>query len=220
MNARLTIFKILFLFISQFLFLSSEAVNPTLSIKVIPDFPTENDNVKIVVKAYYVAAATKVGIGFERYGNQIIIKACDKVIFGYSATYEFVDTLNLGKLHIGIYTISHKRIQWNIVDSCSSGYFFLSTDSFEVFQSTGQLENKFLDNKISIYPNSNYGLINIENETSNEITEIYLFDIYGKQIDDFDPEKFLIDISNLESGVYTLQIKMIDGMYRKRIVKQ
>ena len=63
-------------------------------------------------------------------------------------------------------------------------------------------------------------MINIENETSNEITEIYLFDIYGKQIDDFDPEKFLIDISNLESGVYTLQIKMIDGIYRKRIVKQ
>jgi hypothetical protein len=213
-------FKLFFLIIIQLITTNSIAVNPYLSIKVLPEFPNEFDDIKIVVKAYYIAAASQVGIGFEKYGNNIAIRACDRAIFGYSANYEFIDTLNVGRLPIGINFISHKRIHWNSVDSCFSSNYFLLTDSFEVFQSTGQFEKNYIYNNLSIYPNPISDVIHIKKDGGVEVTEVYLIDIFGKQLDVFDRDNFPINISNYKCGVYTLRINTKDGIITKRIVKQ
>jgi hypothetical protein len=79
--------------------------------------------------------------------------------------------------------------------------------------------SKFVDNGLKIYPNpANYKLF-IEQTKNENIMEINLFDIYGKEIIRRNKQSEL-DIINLTEGVYFIKVKTTDNIYMQKIIVQ
>ena len=77
-------------------------------------------------------------------------------------------------------------------------------------------------NKIVIYPNPVLNTVTIK--TSSSIEKLIVYDVLGKpvlEISDIDYSlEYDLDMSGLISGIYQLQIKTINGIETKKIVKQ
>jgi PKD repeat protein len=76
--------------------------------------------------------------------------------------------------------------------------------------------NDIKNSKIKIYPNPTNNIINIERLNKNENNNIQIFDMQGKLvITKIFTEKVMIDLSELDNGVYVIKI----GEVAQRIVK-
>jgi len=86
----------------------------------------------------------------------------------------------------------------------------------EVLQSTGikQLSNGHL----VLFPNPSSGLINISGIT--QAAEVKIYSIQGKLLKSLHQVETRIDISDLPTGVYFLNLKSGDTVLRKSIVKK
>jgi tRNA(Ile2) C34 agmatinyltransferase TiaS len=73
----------------------------------------------------------------------------------------------------------------------------------------------------NIYPNPVNDKLYIETQTQTQTIEIY--DVYGRQ-QDYKTTRLqgnvVIDVENLKSGIYFVEIKTNEGNIVKRIVKQ
>jgi len=75
---------------------------------------------------------------------------------------------------------------------------------------SSEFQKDALEN-IKIYPNPTQNIINIENNSNIEITNISLIDIYGRTIKQYDGYVNQIDVSNFHSGLYFLKIRLNTG---------
>lgn len=75
-------------------------------------------------------------------------------------------------------------------------------------------------NQVLVYPNPASKLLNIELE-DNSITKITLFDLNGRALQNINLSinKTTIDISNLDNGIYLMQIIMNKDIVLKKIFK-
>jgi hypothetical protein len=75
---------------------------------------------------------------------------------------------------------------------------------------------------ISISPNPTNGILNINYRQQNESNIIYVKDILGKDV--YQTQLFqnqnLINISNLNSGIYFIELKTSNGIVSKKIIKE
>ena len=75
---------------------------------------------------------------------------------------------------------------------------------------------------LNLYPNPVQDKLYIEAET--EIEEIVVYDVYGRvqNLRNSETQKLRnsIDVSNLNSGIYFIQIKTEEGNITKRFVKE
>ncbi|MBK7214058.1 MAG: T9SS type A sorting domain-containing protein [Bacteroidales bacterium] len=76
----------------------------------------------------------------------------------------------------------------------SASYFFTS------------LEDDILNKNISIYPNPTTGLVNIEVPAGMENYSLHILNLQGKILLNEPLKKQTTDLSNLESGIYVLQL--------------
>ncbi len=93
--------------------------------------------------------------------------------------------------------------QWNDVKHTNTLYY--------VVEYSGNVGFKDIDNKvnINIYPNPSQKSISIDNDSKVSITEIVIFDLMGRKIKDISPSNTnpqLVDISDLNKGVYVLRL--------------
>ena len=81
----------------------------------------------------------------------------------------------------------------------------------------------FLENGITMYPNPAQDNITIKNSNSIQLDQLAIYDVYGRLINMIDlhdmQEKKIIDVSNLTSGVYMLQIQSNGVRTTKRFIK-
>lgn len=79
----------------------------------------------------------------------------------------------------------------------------------------------YISKNIKIYPNPTTNVLNIK-LNNTEIKKAQLFDVNGKQILDMklQSELTVVDISNLNSGIYLLKIESVKNTFIKRIVKE
>ena len=74
---------------------------------------------------------------------------------------------------------------------------------------------------LNIYPNPVNDKLYIETEV--EIEEVSIFDVYGRnqnlRISETQKLRISVDVTNLNSGVYFIQIKTEEGNIVKRIIK-
>lgn len=97
----------------------------------------------------------------------------------------------------GIYV----RTEWNLVDAGTA----LSTSDFGLSQ-------------ISLYPNPvNNGTLNIVSPT-NELKEISVFDVSGRMVLKTKTENNSIDVSQLKSGIYLLNININGSKKTSKII--
>ncbi|MFC0603150.1 T9SS type A sorting domain-containing protein [Winogradskyella pulchriflava] len=78
--------------------------------------------------------------------------------------------------------------------------------------------NEFSKNEFSIYPNpTNKGIVSITS-TSNEVMNVQVFDILGKQIKNETLTNNTLNVSNLKSGVYLVKITQNNASTTKKLV--
>jgi endonuclease I len=95
-------------------------------------------------------------------------------------------------------------------------------DAENVWSELGINDDKYDQNKFSIYPNPSIdGIINLTFNSIQSISKIDLFDISGKIINTFDSSNMssnMITIDNLNTGVYFLKITTLTDILTKKII--
>jgi hypothetical protein len=103
----------------------------------------------------------------------------------------------------------------------ATGTHALIVDNFTVSEVLSRRD--FLFSKIAIFPNPTTGIVNIRNEANLLIESIDISDINGRTIKVVSPKNISnveVNISDLTSGVYFMNIKTNEGSTIKKIVKQ
>lgn len=74
---------------------------------------------------------------------------------------------------------------------------------------------------ISIYPNPAFDMISIENTTGKSIKEVSLYSVSGQLVKTFTTEKTVqnLSISNLQSGIYFVKIRLEDKIINTKLIK-
>lgn len=85
------------------------------------------------------------------------------------------------------------------------------------------IANLSLENGIAMYPNPAQNNITIKNSNNIQLDQLAIYDVYGKLINtinlsDMQQEK-IINVSNLASGLYMIQIQSDGARITKRLIK-
>ncbi|MGB2087925.1 MAG: T9SS type A sorting domain-containing protein, partial [Psychroflexus salarius] len=91
---------------------------------------------------------------------------------------------------------------WTIIDNEFTSYSFSSNCNLSQ-------TNIEMPNDISIYPNPVEGVLKFSNPHQIEINHVEVFDINGKSVITFDDPNQKINLSNLKSGLYFININYI-----------
>jgi hypothetical protein len=97
-----------------------------------------------------------------------------------------------------------------------SGFTYYYIDGVSVYDvATLGIEQNKNKVEVSVYPNPASNKINIE---AKEVTEIKVFDLLGKEI--ISTKEKEVDISNLNNGVYFIQLQTKQNTYTQKIIVQ
>ena len=77
-----------------------------------------------------------------------------------------------------------------------------------------------IEEQIQVFPNPTNGLLNIEVNNNFQINSISLYNLIGTKILVINNPKNELDLSNLNSGIYLLEIRTDKGKVVERIVKK
>ena len=101
----------------------------------------------------------------------------------------------------------------------------IATDRFEIRFDVSTLSNDDFDiSKISVYPNPANEILNINlGENASQLQQISLFDLNGRlinqiKIDNDNNLQNQIDVSNLSSGVYLLEVKTQNDQFKTKVI--
>jgi hypothetical protein len=92
-------------------------------------------------------------------------------------------------------------------------------DEYEVEEACGLVSINEVDNpaQISIFPNPASDEIHINGENLSNMEEVNIYDQIGQRILHQDSFK-IIDISNFQPGLYIIEIKFVNSIYRTKVV--
>jgi hypothetical protein len=80
-----------------------------------------------------------------------------------------------------------------------------------------------LENGISLYPNPAQNLVTIKNSNSVQLDQLAIYDVYGRLINTIDlrdmQQEKIINVSDLTSGIYMLQLQRNGASITKRLIK-
>ncbi|MFN7331974.1 MAG: T9SS type A sorting domain-containing protein [Flavobacterium sp.] len=88
---------------------------------------------------------------------------------------------------------------------------------------TGTLSNsEFLANKFNLYPNPSNSIVNISSDDAILIDKVEITDINGRIVKSFNADatsSTSINVSDLNAGVYFLNISSAEGLAVKKLIK-
>jgi len=108
--------------------------------------------------------------------------------------YDLAISKNLGG--VGIWALNYDGAQpelWDLINA--------------KFGTTASIDDSFINNNITIYPNPTDRFIKISNLNNLKINKIEIFNVFGQIVMKINPENQFIDISNLTNGIYFLKIE-------------
>lgn len=120
--------------------------------------------------------------------------------------YNIPATYNLQNVYIAIQCVSN--------DS-----FIFMVDDFKVTTTPTASNDEFFKNNFTIYPNPTTDELNITTVNGLELNEISIFDLTGRKVKSFKNEKTL-NVSDLASGTYIINIKTNEGTGTSKFIKK
>lgn len=117
----------------------------------------------------------------------------------------------------GVHTITlTAEDEYGNVSTCS---FELTVESVVV-----GIDDNNLESGLTLYPNPAKNVVNLVNKTNISLNDMIIFDINGKKVNQIDLRTMQgeksVDISNLASGVYVIQIMGENASTIKRLIKE
>lgn len=96
-----------------------------------------------------------------------------------------------------------------------SGFNYLYVDNFKLY-TTLDIEENLVKN-ITLYPNPTTSILNIQ--TDKVIESITIIDVSGKTTNTKIASNNSIDVSNLSYGIYFIEVKTNEGIFREKFIK-
>lgn len=115
-----------------------------------------------------------------------------------------------------VFELSSYDPQWMGMD-----IFIAKYTDFNISDYTSNMVENGSKSSLLIYPNPTVGLINIENNFSDKIQEIQVYDFRGSKIrslSNTQGTKLQVDISNLSKGQYYLKIILKNRIVHRKII--
>jgi len=135
--------------------------------------------------------------------------------------YKYLETVTVKAFPSPGYTFEY----WNIggvMIFTGPVHTFHATYSYNVvahFKKTIDIKENIPNSEINIFPNPTTGELRITNY-GLRITDVEVFDIYGRKQKAESRKQDEIDISGLSAGIYFIKITTEQGVVVKKVVKQ
>ena len=131
-----------------------------------------------------------------------------------STTLQYTDwtliTATYTPTETGVYYLG-----FNHFSPAQAQYTMLAIDTFSI---TSVLSNnEFKLNKITLYPNPTNSILNIQ--TDKIIERVTIIDVSGRTTNAKIASNNSIDVSSLSSGMYFIEIKTTEGLFREKFIK-
>jgi hypothetical protein len=137
---------------------------------------------------------------------------------------------NFNRLQYSINTGANWNEQDSLINEVNK-FYFLSADTGFICGKSGMIyqtvngggtvgikESLILNSIIKIYPNPAKGSLHIEKLEQIKIERLFLMDISGKVVRNFNRKDVSLDVSGLSRGNYLLQIVSKEGQFAKKVV--
>ena len=105
------------------------------------------------------------------------------------------------------------------IQCVSNDAFVFMVDDFSVTATTASVDSH-LASSFSVYPNPAKDVLNISNSIGAEINAVIVTDINGRTVKQANSNVSQINISDLNAGVYFVNINSNEGSLTKKVVKQ
>jgi hypothetical protein len=105
------------------------------------------------------------------------------------------------------------------INYLSSDSFALLVDDFSVTTASASVDSP-LANSFSVYPNPAKDMLNISNSIGAELLSVTVTDLNGRTVKQINSSVEQINISDLNAGVYFVNINSTEGSLTKKIVKK
>ncbi len=113
---------------------------------------------------------------------------------------------------------ANQTVRIGILCNSNDRYFFM-VDDFSVTTASASVDSP-LANSFSVYPNPANDVLNIANTIGAELISISVTDLNGRTVKQFNSSVEQINISDLNAGVYFVNINSTEGSLTKKIVKK
>jgi hypothetical protein len=163
---------------------------------------------------YHGGSMAFVWYQYSNGAQELAIQFTEDISTGINPVQEIVDTDNIDGVDVALYDGNI----WVVWEDDASGTVKYRSGTYNSIADVDKLEVTDL----SVYPNPSKDYWNIESEGLSIASEILLISVDGTLIDSFesDNSKLEIDNSALSSGVYLLELKTNEGVYRIRMIKE
>nr|WP_297309092.1 choice-of-anchor J domain-containing protein [uncultured Flavobacterium sp.] len=101
----------------------------------------------------------------------------------------------------------------------TSDVFSMEIDDVEIVASETASNEEFFKENFTLYPNPVSNELNINAENGLELIEVSIFDLTGRKVKSFQNEKTL-NVSDLASGTYIINIKTNEGTGTSKFIKK
>ncbi|RRJ91827.1 T9SS C-terminal target domain-containing protein [Paenimyroides tangerinum] len=101
----------------------------------------------------------------------------------------------------------------------TSDVFSMEIDDIEVTAITTASNEEFFKENFTIFPNPTSGELNISAVNGLELNEVSIFDLTGRKVKSFQNSSTL-DVSNLATGTYVIEIKTNEGRGTSKFIKK
>lgn len=195
-----------------------------ISLEIFPENPTTEDEVFLITHIYATSMYNYPGSIVQSSNNEINVSVCF-YIGGYNPAQptDYYDTISLGFIGAGDYTLSYTvSTTLNLSAGCNAGD---ATDRQDILFFVDQflsLDN-FESSSLTVFPNPTH--LNTKITWDNEITaeSISFYSLSGRKVKTIicntGSNEEVIDLSDLENGIYIMELTSTNGIYNRKIIK-
>lgn len=211
-TAFITLLGVLLIIFSTTSYLFSQ----TDSLTTQPLFPNNTEETQLICHMNLSSSPCYLDSSYVELKNDTIHLKLFYVMGAAVAICERVDTLNLGVLDLGSYTIKAEKYYLHISDSIVYNTIYLDVN-------VGYLSiDDIASNSLNLYPNPTNDYVNVS--FLDESYNLVIYDILGREMKRIDKNEIInnnlkINISNYPKGMYLFVFEQNDKKVLKKLIK-
>jgi len=186
------------------------------SIKIIPTQPVKDDTIRIDLYVSAICVSQNFYLQHSLNGNNINIEGCYSISGATANTY-FHDTLTVGKLNDGAYSIYFKGYMSFDYTQCSKDDSLADTLNFVILPPV-KIPNIDV-RSVCLYPNPANDILHVNVRAGVHVKEAIIYNAYGILLGSYKGSK-PIDISAYPPGICFIQLNTDKGLYTQKFIKQ
>jgi pyruvate/oxaloacetate carboxyltransferase len=186
------------------------------SLEVFPASPTKNDTVRIALKVLSPGQGRLLHLTHQVQNNVIDVRGCYAILSGTSAGQFYEDTITIGMLPAGDYSINFTAyLAYDTL--CTKADSSLKTAAFTVHAPA--FIPTINPQSVTIYPNPAQNILHLHLTTGTTLQQAEIHDMQGRLLRSYHGKE-PINVADLPKGLYMLLVETDRGRITKRFTKE